>query len=168
MKVFVIDGYNCEFFKSLNDIESFLEYDINTDLREKVETEGCTHHIYHLEGDREDILEFDFDDEEQVTFMKCEGPSSECCFLIKKSNLDFFIETSDYMIEAIKSIREEGDRMVVINTDCDNYYETKYQYYDCNGPTDLMSFNLIEVKWYTNVGYIREHGKIDSSSEPLN
>ena len=152
MKVFVYRGTELEFFKSLSDVESFLDLIIDTDLRKEVEDEdGNIYHAYSLDGETwEDLLEFDFEDDETVSFMETNGPSSECCTSCKKSNLDFFVEATGYMNISIKTCHEIGDRIIVTNEDYDNYNQTMYQYFDSTGPTDLMTFKLIEVKWYTN------------------
>lgn len=160
MKVFVYNtnvSNDYEFFKSLSDLESFIDLSVDISTRKKVECVGCTYHTYSLNDESlNNILEFDFDENEPVTFMDASGPASECCFLIKKTNIDFFMDVSSYMRESIKVVREDGDQIIVTDTDCDNYHEVKYEYHGYSGLSDLMSFRFIEVKWYTNEGCFRE------------
>lgn len=119
---------------------------------EEVLLEECTFKEYKIPNDEYELLEFEFDEEkENISFMKCNGPSSECCFFIKKSNRDFFIEATYYMNQSLEITKSKDDKIKLFVEDHDNYSETRFEYHDIHGLTDLMTFALLEVKCFSDL-----------------
>lgn len=133
---------------SLNQLEEKLNITINADTKEKQYSDetSCEFYTYlhpHIDSD---ISIFEFVGEWK-SFMQCNGPVSECCFLIPKTNIAFFKEMSSYMNEYLKTAKEECEKMVVTVQDVETHKITKYTYcYDDALPTDIMTFALIELK----------------------
>lgn len=153
-KVFtcIIDGKR-SFFKSVEELPHDLTWS-QENARETVTIEGCECYVYSIVEDEStkesagDLFEFDFDEDEPLSFMECDGPSAECCFIIKKSKIDFIKESSFYMNESINFGSEDGDQIVTTYEEDENCMKTIVTYcYENGEPTDLMSFTFIELKW---------------------
>lgn len=105
----------------------------------------CTYKRYIIPNCDDEYLEFEFNEDEDISFMECSGPSSECCFLTKKSNIAFFVEASNYMNRCIESVYCKGDKVKIFVDDFDSYKRTNIGYFSETGPTNLMTFSFIEV-----------------------
>ena len=147
MSIFVARDQNMlyTFGSNLRELETKLNItiDINTCEHQCNEEENCEYYTY--EHEEIDIFEFKMNLEKPISLMQCTGPSGECCFLIPKSNIQFFKEMSHYMNESARIVYDEGDRIEVTVQTFPDHKITKYVY--CNGdtPSDLMTFALIEI-----------------------
>lgn len=95
-----------------------------------------------------EILEFYFEEDEEVTFMMIIDKSSEQYEFIKRSNREFFLRMARYMYGTLEISGNEKDKVIVKIEDNDNYVETIYSCHDKNGLYDLTTYHFIEVKWY--------------------
>jgi len=82
------------------------DYNINKQFIEE-------QNYYFIDNDDYEIMEFDFDENEPIEFMKCSGYERESNFIIKKNNHDFLIETFTYMDEQVYL---SNDYLNIINT----------------------------------------------------
>jgi hypothetical protein len=133
---------------SLSFIENKLCTNINILTREEQfsEESQCEFYSYEHPDVDSEIYIYEFIGEWK-SFMRCTGPSSECCFIIPKTNIEFFKEMSYYFNQSLKMAEEEGDQIIVTIQDSETYKITKYMYCYYSGiPTDMMTFDLIELK----------------------
>lgn len=146
MKVFVYtkDDLTHNFYKSIEDFDAGVNVDRNSS--ELVEDELSTYYSYSFSGTTSgSISEYEFEESKPVTFMECDGPSSECCFLVKKGNLDFYRETFQYMKDSIDCCADKGDQISVEKIEHNGYKETKFTYcYEDGTQSDLMTFSFLE------------------------
>ena len=137
--------YNYTFGSSLEYLEKELNIKINASTRERVKSRETDCEFYMFEDPESGMTIYEFVGEWK-SFMQCAGPDSECCFLIPKTNIAFFIEMSHYFNESIKLAEQEGDQIIVTVRQLKTHKVTEYLYCYENGyPTDMMSFSLIEL-----------------------
>lgn len=150
MKVFVHTDINNKhtFYKSLDELnrDFLLNIDINT--REEQNIESNRFYLYSTSDKNCTIQEYDFDEDETITFMECNDPDSDFCFLVKKKMLDFLSYTFQYMNEAIEYFDTSINNIVATTEEFDTYYKIKYVYqYGDGKPSDLSTFTFIKVKF---------------------
>jgi hypothetical protein len=144
------DDPNMNFFTSLEFIKDLTAVsidDFSGSSKEKykvdLEEENCTYYEWEL-SDGVYLREYTFTPGDSVTFLKCDGPSSECCFMVPKPPQQFWVEALDYMSESIKTAFGEGDN-IRINKQNQGYYQsTVVSYYTEDTESDLMQFELID------------------------
>jgi hypothetical protein len=132
---------------SLSHLEDKLNITINADTKEKkyCDKTKCELYTYQHPDMDTDISIFEFVGEWR-SFMQCDGPDSECCFLIPKTNIEFFKEMTSYMNGCLIMAEEEGDQIDVTVQEVETHKITKYTYYYNGLPADVMTFALIELK----------------------
>lgn len=141
VSIYVYCSEQLKFFSSIKALNDFLNSQINDSdfLLEEDDDETVFKFIYNFDV----IKRYNFNDNEELSFMECVGPSSECCFLIKKSSFDFYKEMADYMQDCKKTCFDVGDRIVCKIQEFDSY--KKITFINVNGEldNDLMQFSLI-------------------------
>jgi hypothetical protein len=110
-------------------------FDANNDIC-ITEEEDISYSIYS--DNNYNIYTFDMDNDNKISFMQCEGPSSECCFILPKTKDEFFNEAFDYIKLSAKSIIEHNDSIKMTKDNKENYNSYKIEYVN----SDLMTFKL--------------------------
>lgn len=144
MKVFIIITDKIYFFKSLSKLESYFNIIVDLNTKEIVNYGG--YYYRYLTGNNNQIFEFDFKDNEPITFMRVDGPSEEYFTFTKQKSLNFFKKCSDYLSNLSTLINEEGDEIVVTSHNYNNYDETIYEYFSGGTSSHFMVFKFIKFK----------------------
>jgi hypothetical protein len=134
---------NREYFSSLENLSKIVNKDLSLSDFEETEQEECVFYIYSDVDSDLYIARYDFEEDEDISFMECTGPSSECCFLIKNSSFDFYNEMIYYFNDVKKNTYEKGDSICFENKSTNNYQCLTYVYKHDNQYTDAMSFSFI-------------------------
>lgn len=128
------------FFSSLDNIGQVLG--VNLEAYEFYEfEEGCA--FERLDYEENVIHRYKFNDCEDISFMLCTGPSSECFFLIKKNSFEFYKEMNKYMYEFYLSTYVSNDRLVCKNEDTNDFKCVSFVYMNGDEDMNLMKFSFI-------------------------
>lgn len=103
--------------------------------------DGCQYHCNSY--DNYDILEFVFNEGEELRFMQTIGMATECCCIIKTTKDNFFTESFNYMRHFAKETMENGDFIQMNLTKNPSYTVYDIEYYDNDGNiSDLIRFRM--------------------------
>jgi hypothetical protein len=146
MLVYVVNPHqdNIQFFTSLEILQNQTNLKVKVDKKIKINVENCEYFIYECENNENDIYEYDFKQNESISFMQCFGPSSECEFLIKKSKKEFIKEATEFM--DLVEIESEDEEMIITYKNYPEYNEILYGYYTNDELiSDIMCFKFIDI-----------------------
>lgn len=144
--IYVIYDIDCMFFSSFEKIIEYIGIDLSKYSFIEKNEEGC--YFEELDFTEACIRKYTFQENEEISFMECTGPSSECCFLVKKSSFEFYTKMLSYMNSLIFSI-ENGDRIdYEVFKLSNNYSYIRFSYKNGNDDTDLMKFGF-----YNNIKF---------------
>lgn len=151
--VYVCENNNhLQVYASFTDLQMF----ISSRYREHLSLEEYESNKKETKQDREvcyvstvldidiDIYEFNFDENEPLSLMKCSCPSSECCFIQKKSRDNFWKESMSYMMDTMNGLRDnDTDISIVIGAEHHYLTKTVSLIYADGTASDLMTFRFI-------------------------
>lgn len=157
--VFVSRGDETRFFSSLERLNEFFSTCFTPGDFEICDNDGRYEKIipgYSLPDDIRDncyeIMEFEFESNEPVTFMECNGPSSECCSFEKKTSFEFYHEMAVYMELTYHNSGEIDDCISSKNIDNEQCKCVRYAY--CNGEEDDSGYGLTTFYFYSRIQLI--------------
>lgn len=136
-----IEKQDAHFF---DDFDGLREFDLFMENLYDYSTEDCYNYKIFCDEDFQ-INIYQIDKNEEISFMECEGTSSECSCFIPKTTTQFFEESFDYMKESAISVHKNGDCIKIKSENKPFHKKTSVSYFcNENEETDLMKFTLYD------------------------